>query len=128
MSVKDYIAIFEDLTRRCDVREYCSQIIIRFVSGLRSKIKRAMITSSHDVDTLEEAFYFALKIDLTFKGLLLVKAWEQCSKCEGYKYYDYQCLSGSRHVRIVPSDNVDDSKVVENVIILLEITIIVEIH
>jgi len=33
-----------------------------------------MITSSRDVDTLEKAFDFALKIDLTFKGLLLVVA------------------------------------------------------
>ena len=36
-----------------------------------------MNTNSHDVDTLEEAFDFALKIDLTFKGLLIAKAWEQ---------------------------------------------------
>ena len=84
MSIQNFIVIFEDLTCRCDVREHCSQTIIRFVSSLRSKIKRAMFTSSHDVDTLEEAFDFALKIDLTFKGLLIAKPWEQCSKCEGY--------------------------------------------
>jgi len=35
------------------------------------------------VDTLEEAFDFALKIDLTFKGLLLTEALEQYSKFEG---------------------------------------------
>jgi len=56
------------------VREHRSQTITRFVSGLKSKIKRAMVTSSHDVDTVEEALDFALKINLTFKGLLLVEA------------------------------------------------------
>jgi len=85
-----------------------------------------MIMSSHDVDTLEEVFDFGLKIDLTFKSLLLTGAWEQCSKYEGYKHYDYQCPSESQYVRIVPIDNVDDSKVVEDVNILLEITSIVE--
>jgi len=28
---------------------------------------------------------------------------------------DYQCFAKSRHVNIVPSDDVDDSKVVKNV-------------
>jgi len=45
MSVQDYIIIFEGLTYRCDMREHCSQTITRFVSGLRYKIKRFMITS-----------------------------------------------------------------------------------
>jgi len=35
---------------------------------------RTMIMSSHDAGTLEETFDFALKIDLTFKGLLIAKA------------------------------------------------------
>ena len=74
ISVRDYITIFEDLTHHCDVREHCSQIITRFVLGLRSKIKCNMITGFHDADTLEEAFDFALKLDLTFKELLIVKA------------------------------------------------------
>jgi len=74
MSVQNYIATFEKLTRRCEVREHRSQTINRFVSGLKSKIKHVMITSSNDVDTLEEAFDFALKIDLTFKGLPIAKA------------------------------------------------------
>ena len=74
-----------------------------------------MIMSSHDVDTLEEAFDFGLKIDLTFKGLLLTGTWEQCSKYEGYGHYDYQCPSKSQHVRTMFSDDVDDSKVVEDV-------------
>ena len=58
------------------VREYHSQTITRFVSDLRSKMKRVMITSSHDVDTLEEIFDFALKIYLTFKVLLIAKVLE----------------------------------------------------
>jgi len=36
-------------------------------------------------------------------------------KCKGYGHYNYQCPSESRHVNIVPSDNVDDLKVVEDV-------------
>ena len=63
-----------------------------------------MITSSDDVDTLKEAFDFALKLNLTFKGLLIAKAWEESSKCKGYGYYDYQCPSESRHIRIMPSN------------------------
>jgi len=50
---------------------------------------------------------------MTFKMLVNVKV--RYSKCEGYEHYDYQYPSESRHVRIVPSDDVDDSKVVENV-------------
>ena len=46
--------------------------------------------------------------------------------CEGYGYYDYQRPSESRHVRIVSSNNVNDSKVVDDVNILLEITNIVK--
>ena len=53
MSIQNFIVIFEDLTCRCDVREHGSQTITRFVSALRSKIKHAMITSSHDVAPLK---------------------------------------------------------------------------
>jgi len=74
MSVHDYIAIFKDLTHRCDVREHHSKTITRFVWDLRSKIRRAMITSSYDLDTVEETFDVALKIDLTFKMLVNAKA------------------------------------------------------
>ena len=35
MPVQDYIAIFEDLTRRSDVREHHSQTITRFVWGFK---------------------------------------------------------------------------------------------
>jgi len=38
-----------------------------------------------------------------------------CFKYKGYEHYDYQCSSESQHVRIVPTDEVDDSKVVEDV-------------
>ena len=71
-----------------------------------------MITSPYDLNTAEDAFDVALKLDLTFKTLVNVKA--RCSKCEGYKYYDYQCPSESQHVRTVSSDKVD-SKVVKDV-------------
>ena len=57
-----------------------------------------MITSSYDLDTAEEAFDVALKIDLTFKRLINVMA--RCSKCEGYEHYNYQCPSKSRHDRL----------------------------
>ena len=90
-----------------------------------------MITNCYGVNSVEDAFDFALKINLTFKGIVCVKAWEQCSKCEryehynywciyweqcskceGYGHYSYQCPSESRHVNILPSDD-DDLKVVE---------------
>jgi len=69
-----------------------------------------MITGSYDLDTVEEVFDVALKIDLTLTRLVNTKA--RCSKCEGYEHFDYQCPSKSRHVSIVPSDDVDNSKVV----------------
>ena len=47
-----------------------------------------MITDFYDLDTVEEAFDVALKINLTFKRLVNVKA--RYSKCEGYENYDYQ--------------------------------------
>ena len=50
---------------------------------------------------------------MTFKRLVNAKA--RCSKCEGYGHYDYQCPSKCQHVRTVFSNDVDDSKVVEDV-------------
>ena len=83
-----------------------------------------MITGSYDLDTVEEAFDVVLKINLTFKTLVSAKAW--CFKCEGYEHYDYQCPSKPQHVRIVPSNDVNDSKVVENVYVPFKTASIVE--
>jgi len=113
MSVHDYIAIFKDLTHRSEVREHPSKTITRFVWGLRLKIKRVMITSPYDLDTVEEAFDVALRLDLIFKTLVNAKA--RCYKCKGYVHYDYQCPSESQHVRTVSTAEVDDSKVVKDV-------------
>ena len=106
--------------------EHCTHTITRFVSGLRFDIRRAMINKSYGVDSIKDAFGFVLKIDLTFKVTVGVKAWEQSFKWEGYGHYDYQCSSESRHVNIVPSDDVDDSKVVEDVHIHSEISSVTE--
>jgi len=125
MSVQDYIKLFDNLTIHCDMREDCYQTISRFCSGLRSDIRRAMLTISYHVDSIEEAFHLALELELSFRGIFISKAKEHCSKCEGYKHY-YQYPSNSRHVNIVPSDNVDDSRVVENVYVLSQITSIIE--
>jgi len=124
MSVRDYIVIFKDLTHRSEVREHPSKTLTRFVWGLRPKIKRAMIIGPYDLDTVEEAFYVALRLDLAFKTLVNAKA--RCSKCEGYEHYDYQCPSESQHVRIVSSDEVDVSKVIEEVHVPSNIVSIIE--
>ena len=87
MSVQDYITILKDLTLCSDMREHHSKTITRFNWDLQSKIRRAMIIASYDLDTVEEAFDVASKLDLTFKTLVNAKAW--CSKCEGYGHYDY---------------------------------------
>ena len=50
---------------------------------------------------------------MTFKTIVNVKV--RCSKCEGYEHYDYQCPSECQHIRTVSSNDVDDSKVVEDV-------------
>jgi len=50
---------------------------------------------------------------LTFKTLVNAKA--RCPECEGYGHYDYQCPLESQHVRIVSSDEVYVSKVIEEV-------------
>ena len=50
---------------------------------------------------------------MIFKTLVNAKAG--CSKCEGYGHYDYQCLSESQYVKIVSSDEVDISRVIEEV-------------
>ena len=70
LSVQDYIVIFKNLTHRSDVREHPSETVTRFVWGLQPKIKRAMITGPYDLDTVEEAFDVALRLDLTFKTLV----------------------------------------------------------
>jgi len=57
-----------------------------------------MITGSYNLDTIEDAFDVALKIDLTLK--MLVNAKVRFFKCERYGHYDYQCLSESQHFRI----------------------------
>ena len=48
-----------------------------------------------------------------FQKVINIKAW--CFKCKGYKHYDYRYSSKSQHVRIMPSDDVDDSKIVDDV-------------
>ena len=68
MFVSDYIVIFKDLTHRSEVREHPSETVTRFVWGLWPKIKRAMITGPYDLDTVEDAFDVALKLDLTIKN------------------------------------------------------------
>jgi len=70
-----------------------------------------MIAGSYDLDTTEKDFDVGLKIDLTFKRL--VNAKTRCSQCERYVHYNYQCPSESQYVSIVPSDNIDDSKVID---------------
>ena len=106
-----------------NVREHHSETITRLVWGLRPKIRHA-ITGSYDLDTVEEAFNVALKIDLTFKILVNVKP--RYSQCEGYRHYDYQCPSESQHVRTVPNDDVDDLKVIEVVYIPSKTASIIE--
>ena len=44
------------------MREHHFHTVTMFVWGLRSKIRYAMITSSYDLDNVEEAFDVALKI------------------------------------------------------------------
>ena len=83
-----------------------------------------MITGPYDLDTVEDAFDVALRLDLTFKTLVNAKV--RCSKCKGYGHYDYQCPSESQHVRTVPTAEVDDSKVVEDVQVSPETVNIIE--
>ena len=61
---------------------------------------------------------------MTFKTL--VNAKTRCFKCNGYGHYDYQCALESQYVRIVSSDEVDDSKVVEDVHISSKTASIIE--
>jgi len=44
MSVQDYITIYKDLTHYSDVREHHFETITKFVWGLWSKIRCAIIT------------------------------------------------------------------------------------
>ena len=53
--------------------------------------------------------------------IISASSWEQCSKCEGYGHYDYQCP-----FNFVPSDDFNDSKIVEDVHIPHEISSIIE--
>ena len=82
-----------------------------------------MVTGSYDLDTVEETFDVTLKIDLTFTRLSMPRP---VVLSEGFEHYDYQCLSKSRHVSIVPSDDIDDSKVIEDVHVLSQTTCIIE--
>ena len=50
---------------------------------------------------------------MIFKTLVNTKA--RCSKCEGYENYDYQYPSKSQDVRTMPNNDVDESKVVEDI-------------
>ena len=73
---------------------------------------------------IEEDYHLALELELTFQRIFIPKAREQC--CEGYEHYDYQCPSESRHVNIVLSYDVDDSRVIDDVYISFEITSVIE--
>ena len=83
-----------------------------------------MISDPYDLDTIKEAFDVTLRIDLAFKTLVNAKI--RCSKCEGYTHYDYQRSSECQHVRTVSSNDVDDSKVIEDVHILPKTASIIE--
>lgn len=85
-----------------------------------------MLTSSYYVDSVDEAIHLVLDLELSFKWILISKAREHCSKCEGYGHYNYQCPQRAIHVNIVYSDDVDDSMVVEDVYVSSEITSVVE--
>ena len=108
------------------MREDHYQNIFRFRSGLRSDIQHAMLTSSYHVNSIEEAFHLALVLELSFKRISIFRAREQCFKCEGHRHYDYHCPLKSRHVNIVSSNGVDDSRVVEDVYVPFEIISVVE--
>jgi len=112
MSIQNYTVIFKDLTYSSNVSEHHLGTINRFVWGLWPKIRRVMITDSYDLNTIEESFIVALKIDLTFK--MLVNAKIRCSKCKRYGQNDYQHPMKSQHVGIMPSNDVGDLKVVNN--------------
>jgi len=56
---------------------------------------------------------------------MLVNVKAQCFKCEGHGHYDYQCPSESHHVRTVPSVDIDNSKVAEDVHILSKVASII---
>ena len=101
--------------------EHPSETVTRFVWGLRPNIKRAMITGAYDLDTVEEAFDVALRLDLTFKTLVNVKA--KCSKCERYEHYDYQCPLESQHVRIVSSDELTSRRLLRKSTFLLRLLV-----
>jgi len=87
-----------------------------------------MLTSSYHVDSVEETSHLVLELELSFKRVFISKTREQYSKCEGYEHYDYQCPSKNRYVNIMPSDDVDDSRVVENVYISSKITSALRIY
>ena len=83
-----------------------------------------MITDSYNLNIIEEVFDIALKLILTFKTL--VNAKTRYSKCKRYGHYDYQCPSECQHYRTVSSNDVDDSKVVEDVHVPLKTASIIE--
>ena len=100
MSVQNYIAIFKDLTHHSELREQPSETVTMFVWGLQPKIKCAMITDPYDLDTVEEAFDVALRLDLIFKTLVNAKV--RCYKCKGYVHYDYQCPRRVNMLKLCP--------------------------
>ena len=61
---------------------------------------------------------------MTFKRLVNAKA--RCSESKGYGHYNYQCPSKSQHDSIIPSGDVDDSKIVEYVHVPSKTTSIIE--
>ena len=69
MSVQDYIARFHGLTIRCDMIEGRYHAISRFCSGIRFDIRCAMLTGFYHVNSIEEAFYLGLELELSFKEI-----------------------------------------------------------
>ena len=86
------------------------------------------VTISYHVDSIEEAFHLAFELKLSFNRIFIFKAREQCSKYEGYRQYNYQYPSNNRHVNIVSSDDVDDSRVVEKSMLLPKLLVMLRIY
>ena len=60
-SVTNYLARFEKLFLRYDIREELWVTVTKFINGLRPEIKREL--NLHSPETVEEAYYKALEIE-----------------------------------------------------------------
>jgi len=133
LSVIEYKLKCEELVFECDFKIRHLPTIYMFYNKFRPDFKRELIL--YVMKSVKEMFLLALELKLsTFKTRERCSTCERyrynayecpsikCTKCGEFKHYDYQRPSVSQHTDNMQIDDIDNSRIIEDVHITSEVT------